>query len=140
MNDPIADGVEADYRGALSGSVPEAMDDARFGAAMAAACLVFAIIRVHRFPKLDARGAGVPGRLQVMSTLEAAARAAAAHRSPPHLRGWVLEAAALRRAWPDADWIEAPTPHTRRAGRTSSCSLRQPTSPAASDSTMTGLP
>ena len=90
---------EAEYRAALSGSVPEAMDDARFGAAMAAACLVFAIIRVHRFPKLDARGAGVPGRLQVVSTLEAAARAAAAHRSLPHLRGWVLEAAtALRRA------------------------------------------
>ena len=45
VNDPIADGVEAEYRAALSGSVPEAMDDARFGAAMAAACLVFAIIR-----------------------------------------------------------------------------------------------
>ena len=62
MIDPIADGVEAEYRAALSGSVPEAMNDARFGAAMAAACLVFAIIRVHRFPKLDARGAGVPGQ------------------------------------------------------------------------------
>ena len=140
VNDPIADGVEAEYRAALSGSVPEAMDDARFGAAMAAACLVFAIIRVHRFPKLDARGAGVPGRLQVVSTLEAAARAAAAHRSLPHLRGWVLEAAtALRRAWPDADVDLGTYAPTRRAGRTS-CSLGQPTSPAASDSAMTGLP
>jgi len=87
VNDPIADGVEAEYRAALSGSVPEAMDDARFGAAMAAACLVFAIIRVHRFPKLDARGAGVPGRLQVVSTLEAAARAAGCWRRQRRFAG-----------------------------------------------------
>ena len=126
--DPIAEGLEAEYRASLAETIPEAMDDTRFGGAVAAACLVFAIFRLHRFPKLDAAEEGDPGRLQVVSTLEVAARTAATHRSLPHLRSWVRETVdALRRHWPDVDVdLDTFPPHTPRW-------QEQPTVPVATD-------
>jgi hypothetical protein len=103
-SDPVAEGTETEFRRALSDVIPQAQDDKRFGAAMAAACLAFAVIRLHRFPKLDARETGDPGKLQLISTLEAAGRAAELHRSLPHLRGWLFDVAeALRQSWPESD-------------------------------------
>jgi hypothetical protein len=89
---------------------------------MAAACLAFAIIRLHRFPKLDVRDAGNPGKLQLISTLEAAGRAEQLHRSLPHLRGWLLEVAGtLRRRWPDSDVDLAPMHPTHQNCRSRRC-------------------
>ncbi len=105
VDDPIANGVEAQYRTALSVSVPEAEDDYRFGFGLAAACLVTAIgLRLDRFPTLDRRREGDHSRVQMVATLEAAANSAESHHSLPHLGGWAREIASkLRRIWPDAD-------------------------------------
>ena len=104
VSDPMANGLESEYRGALSSAVSEASDDVRFGFGVASACLVYAISRLHRFPLLDGRRRGDHSRLQMVSALESAANAAESHRSLAHLRGWVQEVAStLRRTWPDAD-------------------------------------
>ena len=104
VGDPRATGLEDAYRSALAEAVPEAQDDKAFGFGLAAACLVFALVVRWRFDKLNQRPQGDHSRLQMVSTLESAARAAEAHRSLPHLRGWTWEVAAkLRRIWPDTD-------------------------------------
>jgi hypothetical protein len=92
------------YRRALAGGVPEAEDDRRYGSGLAAACLSWAIVRLHRFASVDARVPGDRSRPQLVETLEAAARTAENHRTFPHLTSWARRTAdLLRRRWPDAD-------------------------------------
>ena len=55
-------------------------------------------------PGLLAAFARARGQLQLVETLESAARTADAHRTLPHLTGWARRTAdALRRSWRDAD-------------------------------------
>jgi aminoglycoside/choline kinase family phosphotransferase len=104
VGDPGAAGLADQYRGALALGVPEAQDDRRYGFALAGACMHWALLRLHRFAVLDARAPGDHSRLQLVETLESAARTAEAHRTLPHLAGWARRTAgALRRRWPDAD-------------------------------------
>jgi aminoglycoside/choline kinase family phosphotransferase len=104
VGDPGAAGLADEYRRALARGVPEAQDDRRYGFALASACMHWALLRLHRFAVLDARAPGDHSRLQLVETLESAARTAAAHRALPHLAGWARRTAhALRRRWPDAD-------------------------------------
>ena len=104
VGDPLADGLADHYRRALAGGVPEAEDDRRYGFGLAAACFSWAIVRLQRYPLLDSRAPGDDSRLQLVETLEAAARTARTHRTFPHLAGWAGHAAdRLRRRWPDAD-------------------------------------
>lgn len=106
-------GVDLTYRAALAQGVPAAGDD-RFELEMAAACLVKAIERLERLPKLDARPPEHESRRQMIATLEAAARAARHFGRLPHLADWTASAAtALRRRWPDAD-REFPDAYTTR--------------------------
>lgn len=101
---PINAGLEAAYRKALAVGVPEAEDDRLFGRGLAAACLAEALDRLNRFAVLDRRAPGHPSRVQMVSTLEAAAQAAQAHRALPHLAGWASRIGEwLRRRWRDAD-------------------------------------
>lgn len=101
---PVRAELESGYREALSRGVPEAADDLLFGQAMAGACLAVALDRLGRFAKLEARPAGDPSRLQMVSTLESAAGAARDHGSLLALADWTLATAGwLRRRWPDAD-------------------------------------
>ena len=66
--------------------------------------MCWALLRLQRFAVLDARAPGDHSRLQLVETLESAARTAEAHRTLPHLAGWARRTAdALRRRWPDAD-------------------------------------
>lgn len=98
------DDLEAEFRRALAAGAPEAEDDARFGLAMAAAGLAWALERLTRFPRIDARPPGDASRVQMISVLESASALAAGKRSLPALAGWTEAAAAwLRRRWPDAD-------------------------------------
>jgi hypothetical protein len=104
VSDPIRSGLEVEYRAALSQTVPQTADDRLFGFGLAAACLAFAIERLHRFPVLDGRPPGDQSRLNRIATLESAASVAESHRALPHLTGWVRAVAGLlRRRWPDAD-------------------------------------
>jgi hypothetical protein len=104
VGDPLASGLADHYRRALARGVPEAEDDRRYGFGLAAACFSWALVRMERFPRLDARPPGDDSRGQLVATLEAAARAAKAHRALPRLAGWARRTAALlRRRWPDAD-------------------------------------
>ena len=104
VGDPGATGLADQYRRALARGVPEAQDDRRYGFALASACMSWAFLRVHRFAVLDTRAPGDHSRLQLVETLESAARTAEAHRALPHLAGWARRTAgALRRRWPDAD-------------------------------------
>jgi hypothetical protein len=120
VGDPGAAGLADQYRGALARGVPEAQDDRRYGFALAAACMSWALVRLHRFAVLDARAPGDHGRLQLVETLESAARTAEAHRALPHLAGWARRTAVvLRRRWPDADldltdWARFPPYSPRR--------------------------
>ncbi|MEX1008778.1 MAG: hypothetical protein WD271_13155 [Acidimicrobiia bacterium] len=101
---PTASGADDAYRTALASSVGAATDDNVFAQGMAGACIVMAIERLQRLPKLDARPAGHESRAQMVSTLDAAARAAEQFRSFPHLAGWArATAVTLRRRWPDSD-------------------------------------
>jgi len=104
VGDPGAAGLADQYRRALAQGVPEAQDDRRYGFALAAACMSWVLVRLHRFAVLDTRAPGDHGRLQLVQTLESAARTAEAHRALPHLAGWARRTAdVLRRRWPDAD-------------------------------------
>ncbi len=120
VGDPGAAGLADQYRRALARGVPEAQDDRRYGFALAAACMSWALLRLHRFAVLDTRAPGDHSRLQLVETLESAARAAEAHRALPHLTGWVGRTAdVLRRRWPDADldrtdWARFPPYSPRR--------------------------
>jgi len=104
VGDPDAAGLADQYRSALARGVPQAQDDRRYGFALASACMSWALLRLHRFAVLDARAPGDHSRLQLVETLESAARTAQAHHALPHLAGWARRTAgALRRRWPDAD-------------------------------------
>lgn len=104
VGDPLATGLADHYRRALARGVPEAEDDRRYGFGLAAASVCWAIVRLQRFAALDSRAPGDDSRLQLVATLEAAARTAAAHHAVPHLAGWARRTAdLLRRRWPDAD-------------------------------------
>ncbi|WP_425248047.1 hypothetical protein [Streptomyces sp. NEAU-NA10] len=118
VGDPVASGLADVHRTALAAGVPQAADDRRYGFGLAAACLAFALVRLERLPRLDARPPGDPSRPQLVATLEAAARTADAHRALPHLAGWAHRTAALlRRRWPDADLDPAALPpYTPRGG------------------------
>jgi hypothetical protein len=104
VGDPVAAGLADQYRQALARGVPEAQDDRRYGFALAAACMSWVLVRLRRFAVLDTRAPGDHSRLQLVETLESAARTAEAHRALPHLAGWSRRTAGvLRRRWPDAD-------------------------------------
>ncbi|MEO3850093.1 hypothetical protein ABGB09_21110 [Streptomyces sp. B8F3] len=104
VGDPVATGLADHHRRTLARGVPEAEDDRRYGTGLTAACLFWAIARLQRFGALDARVQGDRSRLQLVETLEAAARTAEHHRAHPHLAGWARRTAdLLRRRWPDAD-------------------------------------
>jgi hypothetical protein len=120
VGDPGATGLADQYRRALAGGVPAAEDDRRYGFALAAACMSWALVRLRRFGVLDTRAPGDHSRLQLVETLESAARTAEAHRALPHLAGWTRRTAdVLRRRWPDADldlndWTRFPPYSSRR--------------------------
>jgi hypothetical protein len=120
VGDPGATGLADQYRRALARGVPEAQDDRRYGFALAGACMSWALLRLRRFAVLDTRAPGDHSRLQLVETLESAARAAQAHRALPHLAGWARRTAdLLRRRWPDADldltdWARFPPYSPRR--------------------------
>jgi hypothetical protein len=120
VGDPGAAGLADQYRRALAQGVPEAADDRRYGFGLAAACMSWALLRLHRFAVLDTRAPGDHSRLQLVETLESAARTAEAHRALPHLAGWVRRTAdVLRSRWPDADldltdWARFPPYSPRR--------------------------
>jgi hypothetical protein len=120
VGDPGAVGLADQYRRALAQGVPEAQDDRRYGFALAAACMSWALVRLHRFAVLDTRMPGDHSRVQLVETLESAARTAGAHRAVPHLAGWARRTAdVLRRRWPDADldltdWARFPPYSPRR--------------------------
>jgi phosphotransferase family enzyme len=120
VGDPGAAGLADQYRRALARGIPEAQEDRRYGFALAAACMAWALLRLHRFPVLDTRAPGDHSRLQLVETMESAARTAEAHRALPHLAGWARRTAGvLRRRWPDADldltdWARFPPYSPRR--------------------------
>ena len=55
VGDPGAVGLADQYRRALARGVPEAQDDRRYGFALAAACMSWALLRLHRFAEVDTR-------------------------------------------------------------------------------------
>jgi hypothetical protein len=64
----------------------------------------WALVRLQRFARLDSRPPGDHSRLQLIATLEAAARTAETYRTLPRLTAWIRRVAVvLRRRWPDAD-------------------------------------
>ncbi|MFC8348118.1 phosphotransferase [Streptomyces sp. NPDC057280] len=104
VGDPTTTGLADAYRRALARGIPEAEDDRRYGDGLAAACVSWMLVRLHRFALLDARSPGDHSRLQLIATLEAAARTAQTFRTLPHLTSWIRRVAAvLRQRWPDAD-------------------------------------
>ncbi|MFC6082517.1 aminoglycoside phosphotransferase family protein [Sphaerisporangium aureirubrum] len=104
IGDAEAGGPADAYRRALARGVPEAEDDRRYGFGLAAACFSYMFVRLQRLGAVDGRPPGDHSRLQLVATLEAAARTAAAHGALPHLAGWALRTSGLlRRRWPDAD-------------------------------------
>jgi hypothetical protein len=104
VDDPVATGLEDEYRAALADGVAEAGNDDAFGFAMAASCHLMALERLGGIDRVDARPAGDSSRVQRIFTLELAAGTAERHRRLPHLTGWVREVARhLRKRWPDAD-------------------------------------
>ncbi|MGH6958039.1 MAG: hypothetical protein ACREEW_15340 [Caulobacteraceae bacterium] len=117
VSEPFCADLEDAYRKTLSVGTPRADDDRVFGMAMAAACLAYALDRLGRFRLLDARAPGEGSRVQMVSTLEAAASVARRHRSLIHLAGWADRVAGwLRARWPDADAdLSAYRPYTPRA-------------------------
>ncbi|MEV1171479.1 hypothetical protein [Nonomuraea sp. NPDC049784] len=104
------------YRRALAAGVPQAEDERRYGLALAAACVAFALAGLRRLPVLDARPSGDDSRTQLVAILEAAAHTAQTHRALPQLAGLCRHLAeALRRRWPDTDVdITALAPYTPR--------------------------
>lgn len=78
VGDPGASGLADQYRRALARGVPEARDDRRYGFALASACMSWALLRLRRFAVLDTRAPGDHSRLQLVETLESAARTAEA--------------------------------------------------------------
>ena len=103
VGDPVASGLADRYRRALARGVPEAEDDRLYGFGLAAACASWALLRLQRWAVLDGRAPGDQSRLQLVETVEAAARAAATHGAVPALAGWFLRVGeTLRERWTDA--------------------------------------
>jgi hypothetical protein len=67
VTDPIAEELTTAYRQRLIPAIPEAGDDGRFGAGLAAACLAHALERLNRFPVVDARATGDTSRVQLVA-------------------------------------------------------------------------
>ncbi|GHE92148.1 hypothetical protein GCM10014715_55700 [Streptomyces spiralis] len=104
VSNPTITGLADQYRHALARGIPQAEDDRRYGGDLAAACASWALVRLHRFPLLDTRPSGDHSRLQLVATLEAAARTGEIYQALPHVTGWIRRiAAVLRRRWPDAN-------------------------------------
>lgn len=105
VGDPIAEGHADVHRAALSAGISEAADDTAFGLGLAAACFDFAAVdRLNRLPRIDAREPGHESHVQMIVTLESAARAMDAYRQLPDAAGWLRDVAtALRKRWPEAD-------------------------------------
>ncbi|WP_393053293.1 phosphotransferase [Streptomyces sp. LN549] len=104
VGNPTATGLADQYRCALARGIPAAEDDRRYGDGLAAACVSWMLVRLQRFALLDTRSPGDHSRLQLIATLEAAARTAQTYRTMPHLTSWISRIAAeLRHRWPDAD-------------------------------------
>jgi hypothetical protein len=104
VGDPTTTGLADQYRRTLACGIPEAEDDRRYGYGLAAACVSWALVRLQRFARLDSRPPGDHSRLQLIATLEAAARTAETYRTLPRLTAWIRRVAVvLRRRWPDAD-------------------------------------
>jgi hypothetical protein len=96
--------LEESYRRALAAAVPEAEDDVRFDSGLTAACLSYALVRLNRLEKLAARHPRDLSRLQLVATMESAARVSEERDCLLDLGGWYeAVAAAIRRAWPDTD-------------------------------------
>ncbi|MEY9926750.1 aminoglycoside/choline kinase family phosphotransferase [Catenulispora sp. GP43] len=115
VGDPAAGGLADEYRRALACGVPEAQDDRRYGFALAAACASWALLRLQRFALLDERSPGDHSRLQIVETVESAARTATAHRAVPGLAGWLRRVGeTMRRRWPDADVDLSDRPYAPR--------------------------
>jgi len=119
VGDPAEGGLAEEYRRALARGVPQAQEDRLYGFGLSAACASWALLRLQRLAVLDERAPGDHSRLQLVETLEAAARTGAAHHALPQLTGWLRRAAeALRRRWPDTDLeLTGPTgfpPYTPR--------------------------
>ncbi|WP_228010625.1 aminoglycoside phosphotransferase family protein [Nonomuraea phyllanthi] len=112
---PLPD-LAGTYRHALAAGVPEAEDERRYGRALAAACVLFALGRLRRLPALETRPAGDDSRTQLVAILEAAAHTAGTHRALPHVAGLCRHLAeAVRRRWPDTDVdLTALAPYTPR--------------------------
>ncbi|MGW2082476.1 hypothetical protein ACWCOW_37155 [Streptomyces sp. NPDC001939] len=104
VGDPTTTELADHYRRTLARGIPEAEDDVRYGYGLAAACVSWALVRLQRFALLDTRTPGHHSRLQLIATLDAAARTAETYRTLPHLTTWIHRIAlVLRRCWPDAD-------------------------------------
>ncbi|MEU6548478.1 hypothetical protein [Streptomyces sp. NPDC046859] len=104
VGDPTTTGLADQYRRTLACGIPGAEDDRRYGYGLAAACVSWALVRLQRFALLDTRSPGDHSRLQLIATLEGAARTAETYRALPHLTTWIRRiAVVLRRRWPDAD-------------------------------------
>jgi len=102
--DPSTDGTEDAYREAVGDAIPEVADDRRYGMGVGSAALAYALSRLTRLDRLDRREPGEDSRLQMVTTLEAAAATATRFGVHLHLTGWVRQAAdRLRRRWPDTD-------------------------------------
>jgi hypothetical protein len=96
--------LEEAYRQALAAAVPEAADDLRFDTGLTAACMSYALVRLRRLEKVASRRPGELSRLQLVATLESAARVSEERGSLRELGGWYATvAAAIRMAWPDTD-------------------------------------
>ncbi|MET9662395.1 phosphotransferase [Streptomyces sp. NPDC006510] len=63
--------------------------DRRYGNGLAAACVSWALVRLQRFALLDTHSPGDHSRLQLIATLEAAARTAETYQTLPHLTAWI---------------------------------------------------
>jgi hypothetical protein len=116
VSHPGAADLEAEYRRAVAAAIPQAADDHLFGEGLTGACLIEALERLTRFAILDARAAGDASRLQMISTLEAAAGVSRRHGALRRLGDWCQEAAGwLRNRWPEADIdLAGIRPYTQR--------------------------
>lgn len=104
VGDPTTTGLADEYRRTLARGIPEAQDDRRYGYGLAAACVSWTLVRLHRFALLDTRAPGDHSRLQLIATLESTARTAENYRNLPRLTTWIRRLAlVLRRRWPDVD-------------------------------------
>ncbi|MBO0811980.1 MAG: hypothetical protein J2P23_08020 [Microlunatus sp.] len=104
VDDPIGDQLEAAFRTALAGGIPEAADDQGYRLGVAAGCVAMGFERCGNLTVMDRRPAGHPSRIQRIATLEAAADAAETRGLWGALTDVLRDLARrLRHRWPDAD-------------------------------------